>query len=296
LTAVEGVFEGGCHSCRLCDLACSSWRFTGDGECAPRAVMLWSQRGEAIDIQKLAHCTLCAACDAACPLGLRPMRMIMELASGSEVLAAFCDRGPRRGKRLLLGGDEALSALFPGYQQVRDGVDALVAALGNDPAAEKAQLQPLRSRLVSQVAVASRVMVVDGLLYYALRQWLPAAPLLSLAEALLPRKREALQEGDLLLLDAPAFNSDRSRLLPIVQRAVMGSGAILSLDLQRLAMPLDSCRVLAEEGSERQQALRGRWLWLGQQREIRRVVTENPAEAVVAASVSGLPAIWLGAL
>jgi len=276
----------GCHSCRLCDLACSAWRFSRDGECAPRAIVLMDQRRQDVTVQQIAHCTLCGACDAACPIGLRPMRTIMQQGNAGNVLETFSVRVPKTGKRLLLSPDHAVSHCFPDSQWVGDCGADIVAAFARSAHVDPQRLQ----HFIAPLTVASQVIVADGLLYNALRSWLPEAPLVTLAEALLPKRHHHLREDDLLLLDAPAFNADRERLLPIVQQAVHRNGAMLSLDLQRLAMPLRSYR------PDEDAALRARWQWLSQHRTIARIITENPAEADVAAMVSGLPAIWLGEL
>ncbi|MDX8413683.1 MAG: (Fe-S)-binding protein [Mariprofundales bacterium] len=275
-----------CHSCRLCDLACSAWRFSRDGECAPRAMVLMDQRQQAISTQQLAYCTLCGACDAACPVGLQPMRTIVQQGDAVGLLAPFVDHATRTGQQLLLSADRSVAACFPDSQWLDDCGADIVRALSCNGHIASQRLQ----QFIASLADASSVVVADGLLLYALKKWLPHALLISLAEALLPQRKHGLQSDDLLLLDAPAFNADRVRLLPMVQQAVAQSGAMTSLDLQQLAIPLRSYRV------DEAEALAARWQWLSRQRQIGRIVAENPQEVIVAAAVSGLPAVWLGAL
>ncbi|MDQ6963587.1 MAG: 4Fe-4S dicluster domain-containing protein [Mariprofundales bacterium] len=276
-----------CHSCRLCDLSCAAWRVSRDGESAPRALVLMEQRQQSISSWQLAFCTLCGACDAACPVGVQPMSLIVQQGEGEGVLQRLSmASSPTGGRQLILSAEGRVAALFPDRERLDDCGADIVQAL----AANRHVSVERRRQFVEPLLAGSSVVVADGLLYYTLRRWLPSLTLVTLAEALLPRMAHHLRPGDLLLLDAPAFNVDQERLLPLIQRAVMASGAMINLDLQRLATPLRSYRAGSEE------ALAARWQWLRSERGVERVVVENPDDVEVVAAVGELPVLWLGEL
>ncbi|MDX8394295.1 MAG: hypothetical protein R8K21_06900 [Mariprofundales bacterium] len=293
-----------CHACRLCDLACPAWRYSRDTECGPRAIVIYDQRQQDISESQTQHCSLCAACDAACPIGLQPMKIIMQymqveidpelLSSFSE--ASLIDAIPKHVQsinddtHLLLGrlDDAIMRDNFADITLAKDTGDDILQAWMLGKTIPEARLKAFLAPLVS----SNKILVINGLLYYAVRNWLPDANLQTLAEALLPEKKQYLQAGDMFILDAPAFNSDQIRLLPIMQAIAKQHDIFLNLDLQRLAMPLRGDR----DSSNSARALQARWAWLVKQKTIKRVVTECRSEAAIATAISGLPAIWLADL
>jgi len=244
------------------------------------------QRQQSIEARQLTYCTLCGACDAACPIGLRPMQTILAQGQKENMLEPFAARAPKTGGELLLSPNKAVRRSFSQSQWVDDcGID-IAKALANGDSIDSQRLQ----QFIAPLVLASQIVVSDGLLYYALRHWLPNTPLVTLAERLLPKLHHHLQAGDLLLLDPPAFHANYDYLLPIVQQATRHKGVELNLDLQRLAVSLRSYRL------DTKAALRARWQWLSLHHTINRIICENPDETTIAAAVSGLPALWLGDL
>ncbi len=275
----------GCFSCRLCDLACPAWQESRDPLCGPRAITLMAERGQEIAPSQLAFCTLCGACDAACPQKLQPMTTILELGQTDALLAPFPHRPVQGGRRLLVGG-RGLLRHFPGYAQAPDDGDDIIEALRGGMAVDRQRVQ----QFLYPLAAASSLIAADGLRCYLLRHWLPEATIHSLAGMLLPSRQQRLQPGDLLLLDAPGFHADCAQVLPLLRFVCETRGVVPSLDLQRLAQPLRSYRDVRDAG------VRARWQALVRGRSFTRVVVENPQEVDLAALVSGLPTVWLGVL
>ncbi|MDX8410236.1 MAG: (Fe-S)-binding protein [Mariprofundales bacterium] len=278
-----------CHGCRLCDLACPAWRFSRDVECGPRAITRYHQRGQPIDAKQTEHCTLCAACDAACPLGLQPMATILTQLAGQKTVQSINMTATATTETTMLWSDNpSLRAHFPHAQPLADGGKDIRQALRAGEPISAAQLR----QFLAPLAAAKQVIIDDGLCYYAVRRWLPKAHLSTLAEALLPQQMQQLRSGDLLLLDATGFNADQARLLPIMQRFAHQRGLVLNLDLQRLAMPLHGYI----RSSNSHAAAQERWQWLVKGKKIQRIIAERREDVPLAATISGLPAIWIADL
>jgi len=254
--------------------------------------MRYSERGQPIDARQTEHCTLCAACDAACPLGLQPMTTILASLPKQTAMHAIHMTVPSTTATTMLWSDHAvLRAHFPHAQAAPDGGEDIRQALRTgDPIPTKRLHE-----FLAPLAAAKRVIIDDGLCYYAMRHWLPKAHLSTLAEALLPQQMQYLRSGDLLLLDATAFNADRTRLLPIMQRTARLRGFMLNLDLQRLAMPLNSY-LHGDNGDNGDAAAQQRWQWLTKDAQVQRIIPERRQDVALAAEISGLPTTWIADL
>jgi ferredoxin len=256
-----------CSGCGLCLLVCPVWRQSRDVRLTPKGRARAIQHGAGREdlAASTAGCTLCGACEPACPEELPLVEMVMELRSG----AAF-PQGPLEknvgNKRMLLAGPtlkadaERLArtlALLEDYELADDDGADIVAALetGTTLSTERLQafLAPLRG--------ARRLVVAHGLLLRALRRWLPGVRVTGVGEALLPAIAGKLRSGDLYVIASQAFNFDQSRLIGSYDSLRAASGCEMNLDLQRIAMPA---------------AGQARWILEG--RRVERIVVEDLAE------------------
>src|SRR5216117_3349495 len=94
-----------CSGCGLCLLVCPVWREARDVRLTPKGRARAIQHGATRDdlAASVARCTLCGACEPACPEELPLVDMLMELRSGD----AFPRAVPKRhanGKNLFLAG------------------------------------------------------------------------------------------------------------------------------------------------------------------------------------------------
>ncbi|HEX9395774.1 MAG TPA: 4Fe-4S dicluster domain-containing protein [Burkholderiales bacterium] len=274
-----------CSGCGLCLLVCPVWHETRDVRLAPkgRAKAIQHGAGRAELAASVAGCTLCGACEPACPVELPLVDMVMELKRGE---AFPLSRKPfffRTGKLLLLAG-RALNAdpdrrartlaLLEGHQLVEDDGPDVVAAIeagtGLSDVRLESFLAPLRR--------ARRLVVAEGILLRALRRWLPGASLSGLGEALLPAIGGKLRAGDLYVIESRAFNLDQSRLVGRYDALRAASGCHMNLDLQRIALPA---------------AGQARWILEG--RAVERIVVEDLGERA-AFAFAGKPVLHLAEL
>lgn len=273
-----------CSGCGLCLLVCPVWRETRDVRLSPKGRARAVQHGALrTDLAaSVAGCTLCGACEPACPEELPLVDMVMELRRGE----AFPEAGRKResgGKNLFLAGPALHGdpercartlALLEGYDLVEDDGADIVAALeaGTRITAEciEAFIAPLRG--------ARRLVVGDGLLLRALRRWLPGVSMSGLGEALLPRVGAKLRAGDFYVIASHAFNQEQSRLIGRYDALRAASGCEMNLDLQRIAMPAA-----------------GQGPWILQGRRVERIVVEDLAERA-AFGFAGKPVLHLAEL
>lgn len=255
-----------CSGCGLCLLVCPVWRQSRDVRLTPKGRARAIQHGATREdlAASTAGCTLCGACEPACPEELPLVDMVMELRRGS-VFQPVVGTGVG-SKNLLLAGPalradpERLArtlALLGDYELVQDdGADIVAAFEAGDALTEDRVarfLEPLRK--------AKRLVVAHGLLLRALRRWLPGARVTGIGEALLPSIAGKLGCGDLYVIAAQAFNFDQARLIGTYDRLRAARGCEMNLDLQRIAMPA---------------AGQARWILEG--RKVERIVVEDLAE------------------
>ena len=274
-----------CSGCGLCLLACPVWRETRDVRLTPkgraRAIQHGATRAELA--ASIAGCTLCGACEPACPEELPLVDMVMELRRGGAFSFTGNSSLEKSKKALLLAGRALLAdparrdrtlALLQGFELAEDdGVDIAVALEQGTPlAAERLNrfLAPLRG--------ARRLVVAEGILLRALRRWLPGIAQSGLGEALLPAVAGKLRAGDFYVIDSRAFNQDQSRLVGRYDALRAASGCQMNLDLQRIAMPA---------------AGQARWILEG--RAVERIVVEDLGERA-AFAFAGKPVLHLAEL
>lgn len=279
-----------CSGCSLCLPVCPVWRATRDVRLTPRGRAKALQHGasRAALAASAATCTLCGACEPACPEDLP----LVEMVQGLRIAAPLPElREKTSGKAALLlagralGRDEArrrktLALLGAGYALAADeGLD-IAAALEGGAGITPGRLQQFLDALKG----GSRLVVAEGILLRPLRRWLPGASVTSLGEALtrtaLARK---LRAGDLYVVEPRAYNGDQARLVGHYDALRARSGCEMSLDLQRIAIPLSGPDVPAQ----------ARWLLEG--RRVERIVVEDLGD-LAAFSFSPHPVLHLADL
>ena len=273
-----------CSGCGLCLLVCPVWRESRDVRLTPKGRARAIQHGATREdlAASVAGCTLCGACEPACPEELPLVDMLMELRSG-DAFPQVARRRRSGAKNLLVAGPTLHAdaqrrartlALLEGYDLAPDDGGDIVAALeaGSRISGERMQafLAPLRG--------ARRLVVADGLLLRALRRWLPDAAISGIGEALLPVVGAKLRAGDFYVIASQAFNQEQSRLVGRYDALRASSGCEMNLDLQRIAMPA--------EGQAR---------WILEGRQVERIVVEDLAERA-AFGFAGKPVLHLAEL
>jgi NAD-dependent dihydropyrimidine dehydrogenase PreA subunit len=267
-----------CSGCGLCLLVCPVWRESRDVRLTPKGRARAIKHGATREqlAASVAGCTLCGACEPACPEELLLVDMVMELRRGAAFPGHAPTRGPAGKNKLLLAGPalradaERLSrtlALLDGYQLAHVALET-----GTAMAEERMQA------FVAPLRAARQLVVAHGLLLRALRRWLPGAGVCGIGEALLPSIAGKLRGGDLYVIAAQAFNFDQARLIGSYDRLRAASGCEMNLDLQRIATPA---------------AGQARWLLEG--RRVERIVVEDLAERA-AFDFAGKPVLHLAEL
>ncbi len=279
-----------CSGCSLCLLVCPVWRETRDVRLTPRGRAKAIQHGASAQaiVDSVRGCTLCGACEPACPEELPLVDMVMDLRREAPLPEISIAGSGRKAPVLLagriLGSDEArrnktLALLGEGFELARDeGLDIVLALeSGASLAADRLQrfLAPLRS--------ARRLVVAEGILLRWLRRWLPGIEIVGIGEALTPVVGQKLRAGDLYVIESRAFNGDHARLVGHYDDLRAASGCEMNLDLQRIAIPAIG------PGAEAQ----ARWILEG--RTVERIVVEDLNDRV-AFAFSGRPVLHLADL
>ncbi|HZE60296.1 MAG TPA: (Fe-S)-binding protein [Burkholderiales bacterium] len=273
-----------CSGCGLCLLVCPVWRESRDVRLTPKGRARAVQHGATREdlAASVAGCTLCGACEPACPEELPLVDMLLELRSGDAFPQAARKRDAG-GKKLFLAGAALHAdaerrartlALLDGYGLVADDGGDIVAALAAGTRIADGRIEAFRAPLCG----ARRLVVGDGLLLRALRHWLPEVAISGIGEALLPAVGAKLRVGDFYVIASQAFNQDQSRLIARYDRLRASSGCQMNLDLQRIAMPA---------------AGQARWILEG--RQVERIVVEDLAERA-AFGFAGKPVLHLAEL
>lgn len=271
-----------CSGCGLCLLVCPVWHGSRDVRLTPKGRARAIQHGATREdlAASTAGCTLCGACEPACPEDLPLVDMVLALR-GSEPLSKL-RTGVRGNRKLLLAGRALRAdpdrlaktlALLEGYELALDDGADIAAALESGAVIADGRL----AAFLAPLAVA-RLVVVDGLLLRALRRWLPDAFISGIGEALLPAISKRLRPGDFYVIASQAFNFEQARLIGSYDALRAASGCEMNLDLQRIAMPA---------------AGQARWILEG--RSVERIVVEDLAERA-AFDFTGKPVLHLAEL
>jgi ferredoxin len=272
-----------CSGCGLCLLVCPVWRESHDVRLTPKGRARAIQHGATRDdlARSTAGCTLCGACEPACPEELPLVDMVMALRRASAFPGVQA-RGHGR-KRLLLAGRALRAdrdrlartlALLDAFELVEDDGADIVAALETGVGISDERL----AAFLAPLAAAQRLVVAEGLLVRALRRWLPDASISGIGEALLPAIADKVRAGDMYVIASQAFNFEQARLIVSYDSLRERSGCEMNLDLQRIAMPAP-----------------GQARWIMQGRTVERIVVEDLAERA-AFAFTGKPVLHLAEL
>jgi len=309
-----------CSGCGLCLLVCSVWRRGRDFGLTPLGRAKALQHGAApSDIAASLHsCTLCAACEPACPEDIELVAMTLELRGRlpqAAAMQALCARMQAEAVRPASTMASAAKLLLPG-QALRARPATLARAvallggsgdiaLGEDDGADIAFaleagapvpahrlerfLQPLRNR--------KKIIAADGLLLRHLRQWLPRSLITSLGVALssLPGVRRWLRVGDLYVIEARAYHADYQRLVKYYDGLRSAVACAFNLDLQRMAIPAAARSLGQRLGLEPiDDSIQLRWIL--HEQKVTRIVAEDVEDGAAFAQVSSLPVVHLADL
>ena len=310
-----------CTGCSLCLLACPVWRATRDIRLTPHGRARALQCGATADelAASIDACTLCGACEPACPQDIGLVAMITglraELARHAPArVASVRDRMNDRMAARFAGSaaeirllpDRALAAdpvllgrvarLFGGDGKVSvaadDGSD-IALALEAGAEISEARLE----RFLVPLRGARRLIVGDGMLVRALRGWLPAVRIESLgvAATCTAAVRDRLRASDLYVIEPRAYHADQERLVKYYDALRLALGCSMNLDLQRLAIPTTAgCLPAALGRSSVDVRDQARWILEG--REFARIVVEDLNDIAAYTAVTDKPVVHLAQL
>lgn len=314
-----------CSGCSLCLLVCPVWRATRDIRLTPHGRAKAIQHGAtAVDLaDSVDTCTLCGACEPACPEEIPLMEMAVDLrvqlarsaperigsavaqlqqrfnaysgaasvaASSAHATLLLPDPGLAEQPALL----QATIGLFGGEQcgLATDAGADIAFALEAGASIPEARL----SQFLAPLRAARRLIVCDGLLLRALRGWLPQLRIDSLGEAAssLAAVSGRLRPDDLYVIESRAYHAGRERLVGHYDRLRVSSGCMMNLDLQRLAIPSTSNHAWMPEKRRVDAADQARWMLEG--RPVARIVVEDCRDIPVFQSVSPHPVVHIAQL
>lgn len=257
-----------CSGCSLCLLACPVWRQTRDIRLTPHGRAKALQHGATIeDISKsIASCTLCGACEPACPEDLPLVDMVLDLR-----------------KRVPL----------PSVPQPDNDAAFLAQQIECGLPMDEERL----SRLLAAARNAPRFVVTEPLLIPLLRERLPGTEVVSIGYALSskPEVRAKLKASDLYVIEPRAFHADYANLLGHYDALRQATGMATNLDLQRLAVPTTASSAQNQLGLPTIDATdQARWILEG--RSFERVVVEDAADLPVFSQVTDRPVVHIADL
>jgi len=250
----------------------------------------------------IAHCTLCGACEPACPEGIPLVDLMLALRRERPLADTVFDAGVRpspQSSTLLVGG-----RALRGERRARAAGLLDCAVAGDDGADIALALEagtPLPAdRLKAFLAClreARTVVCADGLLLRRLRAWLPGVNVRSLGLALseLDAVRLKLRGSDIYVIEPRAFNHDQSSLVGHYDRLRQSTGCTTNLDLQRIATPTTAGAAQHALGLVAiDPQAQARWILEG--RVFERVVVEDAADCAVFAAVTDRPVLHVADL
>ena len=303
-----------CTGCSLCLLACPVWRSTHDIRLTPhgRAKAMQHGAGAGDLAASIDSCTLCGACEPACPEDIALVDLIVALRAPSQPVGmarqTATPLGARQGEAVLLA-DAALAAnagvlaqtaaLLGGMAVATDnGVDialALESGAAIAPSRLEAFLSPLRG--------AQALVVADGLLLRALRRWLPSsssstylrAQSLGEAASRTVAVRAALGRGDFYVIEPRAYHADRERLVGHYDALRQATGCGINLDMQRLAVPTTANSLPQRAGRNRVDvSAQARWIVEGN--VFSRIVVEDLNDVAAFRTITDKPVLHVAQL
>jgi NAD-dependent dihydropyrimidine dehydrogenase PreA subunit len=309
-----------CSGCGLCLLVCPVWRRDRDFGLTPlgRARALQHGAVAAGMSASIQSCTLCAACEPACPEEIGLVEMTLDLRRRLPQAAALQQHLPApmvEQTARPAAAQAAATVLLPGpalraRSTTLARATALLGgsggiALGEDDGADIALAleagAPVPARRLGQFLQPLRglrkIVVADGLLLRHLRQWLPGPIITGLGVALsgLPRVRGALRASDLYVIEPRAYHADYQRLVRHYDVLRKAAACAMNLDLQRIAIPAAARGLTQRLGLEPvDDSVQLRWILQG--RNVTRIVAEDLQDGAAFAQVTSLPVVHLADL
>lgn len=301
-----------CNGCGICVLPCPAWWDSRDMMVTPRGILRALQgnaRAEDL-LDTLFHCSMCGACEAACPLDIDILGAFRKLRGAISPPApeAPPTRSHRsgasraRGGRVLLPGpalmrNPALLALV--VEGLGTSANIEVSEEDTNPMAESLETGTTREaedlqQFLAPFSKTRELVVVEGILHPFLRQRLPHLRVLGLGEALLrnDRIRRSLGPGDFFIIDARSFHSDHLRNLSRFLRVRQETGCQMNLDLQRLAIPT-TADATAGNRAHRESTVATAIRWMLQGRRFDRLVAESPNDLDALRKHTDFPVVHL---
>jgi NAD-dependent dihydropyrimidine dehydrogenase PreA subunit len=313
MNTVQTKSHESCSGCSLCLLVCPVWHARRDIRHTPQGRAKALQMGVPVAAlaESIESCTLCAACEPACPESLPLVDMMLDLREqlARDVPARLPEIDWSAGASPRLAAAECL---LPDAAMLQRPalLDRAAKLLGGMPVAEDAGLDIAEAieggQLIPQERLygflqalkrARRLVVANGLLAHRLRDWLPTVRIDSLAMALgaLEAVRSRIQPGDFYVIESRHYHADRERLVHHYDGLRQRSGCSMNLDLQRLAVPTTAASGATQRGQSGIDVLeQARWILEGATPA--RIVVEDAADLAVFAAVSDKPVLHLAEL
>ena len=299
-----------CSGCSLCLLVCPVWRRTRDLRYTPHGRAKALQHGVPVAELKdsIESCTLCGACEPACPENIDLVRMVLDLrrqlppvapvpmgARETTHAAAYAGQSVLLAGRALRENDHACRRtllLLGATLAADDGDDIALAIEAGAVIAERR-----REEFLAPLRAATAIIVADGLLARQLRIWLPLMRYASLGAALSARTdvRRRLAADDLYVIEPRAFHANYDMLVRYYDNLRAETGCAMNLDLQRIAIPATARNLRQRLGVEApDDTAQTRWLLQG--RKIARIVAEDAGDMAALRQASRLPVVHVAEL
>lgn len=257
----------------------------------------------AADLQaSTSSCTLCGACEPACPeeiplvdmiLDLRRQRPIMAPAPANAFTEVSTETSLFIAGRLLGEARIGKIALLLDIAVAEDDGADISEAIERGAALASTRVP----QFIKSLEKSERLIVADGLLLRKLREWIPGKRIIGLGEALsaLAAVRSKLRASDLYVIEPRAFHADHRRLVGHYDELRNAFQLSTSLDMQHLSIPTTAASVQNRLGTAVvDAAAQARWILEG--RAYERVVVEDAADCAVFASVTDRPVVHVADL
>ncbi|MFC1549277.1 4Fe-4S dicluster domain-containing protein [Nitrospirota bacterium] len=301
----SNLMAGDCNGCAVCLLSCPVWRQTHDQTLTFCGRMRSMQGGAGLKEihDSVNKCVLCGSCEPVCSYGVESVMRTLEMRAvlSGESQSPGSEEGPSQSAsgRVLLANPLLLAdrkmleralAHFDGVALYDDNGDDLSEALETGRQLDSMRLK----RFISSLKGASEVMTTDGLLYRLINKLSPETKVVSLGEALLrvDAIKKSIGPDDMYVIDASTYNADYKRLVAFYDKIRRETGAMMNLDLHRVATPTGTSLHLSsgvvDPVSQAEWILRGR--------SPQRIIVECLEDAAPFRSVTNIPVVFVADL